>query len=128
MSQERELTVKKLYLEQKNSCLEDGKEVVLSGWIRSNRDNGSVGFIAFNDGSNFKDIQLVYSKETKNYDSIRTFRFGSTIKIFGTVKLTPTNKQPFEIQLTDALLLNDYAEDCPLQKKRQSFEFITFIR
>ena len=91
MSQERELTVKKLYLEQKNSCLEDGKEVVLSGWIRSNRDNGSVGFIAFNDGSNFKDIQLVYSKETKNYDSIRTFRFGSTIKIFGTVKLTPTN-------------------------------------
>ena len=127
MSQERELTVKKLYLEQKNSCLEDGKEVVLSGWIRSNRDNGSVGFIAFNDGSNFKDIQLVYSKETKNYDSIRTFRFGSTIKIFGTVKLTPTNKQPFEIQLTDALLLNDYAEDCPLQKKRQSFEFLRDI-
>lgn len=127
MSQERELTVKKLYLEQKNSCLEDGKEVVLSGWIRSNRDNGSVGFIAFNDGSNFKDIQLVYSKETKNYDSIRTFRFGSTIKIFGTVKLTPANKQPFEIQLTDALLLNDYAEDCPLQKKRQSFEFLRDI-
>ena len=127
MSQERELTVKKLYLEQKNSCLEDGKEVVLSGWIRSNRDNGSVGFIAFNDGSNFKDIQLVYSKETKNYDSIRTFRFGSTIKIFGTVKLTPTNKQPFEIQLTDALLLNDYSEDCPLQKKRQSFEFLRDI-
>ena len=127
MSQERELTVKKLYLEQKNSCLEDGKEVVLSGWIRSNRDNGSVGFIAFNDGSDFKDIQLVYSKETKNYDSIRTFRFGSTIKIFGTVKLTPTNKQPFEIQLTDALLLNDYAEDCPLQKKRQSFEFLRDI-
>ncbi len=35
------------------------KDVFVQGWVRTNRDNGSVGFIALNDGSCFKNVQLV---------------------------------------------------------------------
>nr|HPM08168.1 asparagine--tRNA ligase [Bacilli bacterium] len=37
--------------------------VYLEGWVKSNRDNKAVGFIDFNDGTNFKGIQLVYSRD-----------------------------------------------------------------
>ena len=41
-------------------------EVELEGWVRTNRDNGSIGFIEFNDGTYFKNVQLVYLKECKD--------------------------------------------------------------
>ena len=45
-------------------------DVELEGWVRTNRDNGSVGFIEFNDGTFFKNAQLVYSKDVANHDEI----------------------------------------------------------
>ena len=123
----KELTNKKLFLEFDNGKLEDGKEIDLQGWVRTNRNNGSIGFIEFNDGTHFKNIQLVYDSSNEEYEKYSHIRYGSTIEVFGIIKLTPTNKQPFEITVKKINLLNDCAEDYPLQKKRHSFEFLRDI-
>ena len=102
-------------------------EVFLQGWVRTNRNNGQIGFIEFNDGSYFKNVQLVYSKDTKDYDLISSIRNGCAIEVIGKVKLTPEMKQPFEIEISELTLAGDCDEDYPLQKKRHSFEFLREI-
>ena len=111
--------------EEKNAVLNN--EIVLQGWVRTNRDNGQIGFIEFNDGSYFKNVQLVYSKDTKDYELISSIRNGCAIEVVGKVKLTPEMKQPFEIEISELILAGDCEEDYPLQKKRHSFEFLREI-
>ena len=68
--QQREITVKKLYLSILNNQNEfvNGTKVHLEGWVKTNRDNGAVGFIELNDGTYFKNVQLVYdAKVVKDY-------------------------------------------------------------
>ena len=101
--------------------------VCLQGWVRTNRNNGQIGFIEFNDGTYFKNIQLVYLKESSCYELASSYRNGCAIKVIGKIKLTPENKQPFEIELCETVLLGDCDEDYPLQKKRHSFEFLREI-
>ncbi|MBR0295196.1 MAG: asparagine--tRNA ligase, partial [Bacilli bacterium] len=107
--------------------IKEYEQVILKGWVRTNRDNGSIGFIEFNDGTYFKNVQLVYSKETKNYELITSLRTGAAITLLGEVVLTPENKQPFEIKLLGVELEGDVEDDYPLQKKRHSFEFLREI-
>jgi len=109
------------------SEIEAAKIVALEGWVRTNRDNGSIGFIEFNDGTYFKNVQLVYSKESKDYEVLTALRTGAAIKVVGEVKITPENKQPFEIIVSECELEGDVADDYPLQKKRHSFEFLRDI-
>lgn len=116
------LTNRKLFNEFYDKVDLNNKEVTLEGWVRTNRNNGSIGFIEFNDGSYFKNVQLVYQNDT--YAKIK---YGSAIKVLGNVILTPENKQPFEIHVKEIELLGDCAEDYPLQKKRHSFEFLRDI-
>ena len=118
MSQERELTARKLFFTYYDQKLAEDTSVTLEGWVKSHRNNGSVGFIEFNDGSYFKSIQLVYDKDNKDFESISKVKYGSAIQITGKVKLTPTMKQPFEIHVDSVKVLGDCAEDYPLQKKR----------
>lgn len=127
MSQKRSLTNRHLFMEFYDSKLEDGREVTLEGWIKTNRDNGSVGFIAFNDGSYFKNIQIVYDGNNPEYDKYAHLRYGTSIEITGNIKLTPEMQQPFEIHATKIEVLGDCSEDFPLQKKRHSFEFLRDI-
>ncbi len=127
MSQKRSLTNRHLFMEFYDSKLEDGKEVTLEGWIKTNRDNGSVGFIAFNDGSYFKNIQIVYDANNPDYDKFAHMRYGTSIEVKGTIKLTPNMQQPFEIHADTIEVLGDCSEDYPLQKKRHSFEFLRDI-
>ena len=107
--------------------LKNLKEIELQGWVRTNRDNGSIGFIEFNDGTYFKNVQLVYSPDCGNYETITALRTGAAIKVHGKVVLTPENKQPFEIKVLDCELLGEVQDDYPLQKKRHSFEFLREI-
>ena len=106
---------------------EASKYVELQGWVRTNRDNGSIGFIEFNDGTYFKNVQLVYSPDCNNYEVVTALRTGAAIKVSGEVILTPENKQPFEIRIQDCELLGEVQDDYPLQKKRHSFEFLREI-
>ena len=127
MSQKRSLTNRHLFMEFYDSKLEDGMEVTLEGWIKTNRDNGSVGFIAFNDGSYFKNIQIVYDANNPDYNKFAHMRYGTSIEVKGTIKLTPNMQQPFEIHANTIEVLGDCSEDYPLQKKRHSFEFLRDI-
>ena len=104
------------------------KEVSLEGWIRTNRNNGSIGFIEFNDGSCFKNLQIVYdNSKVKDFDSISKYPTGASITLVGDFILTPNAKQPFEVNAKEIKLINDCSEDYPLQKKRHSFEFLRDI-
>ena len=107
------------------ASLNEGVE--LEGWVRTNRDNGSIGFIEFNDGTYFKNVQLVYLKENADYELLSSLRTGAAIKVIGKVELTPENKQPFEIRVEKVELEGDVFDDYPLQKKRHSFEFLREI-
>lgn len=127
MSQKRSLTNRHLFMEFYDSKLEDGMEVTLEGWIKTNRDNGSVGFIAFNDGSYFKNIQIVYDANNPDYNKFAHMRYGTSIEVKGIIKLTPNMQQPFEIHANTIEVLGDCSEDYPLQKKRHSFEFLRDI-
>lgn len=124
------MTVRELYemLASGSKVEIDSLEYVQAeGWIRTNRDNGKIGFIEMNDGSYFRNVQLVYKDDLNNYKDIAHFSTGASISIIGKLKLTPDSKQPFEIELTQCELVGDCDEDYPLQKKRHSFEYLREI-
>lgn len=103
-------------------------DVNFEGWVRTNRDNGSIGFIELNDGTYFKNAQLVYVKnECENYDEISHIATGSAIEVHGKFVLTPEAKQPFEIQVKKIIVEGTVDADYPLQKKRHSLEFLRDI-
>ncbi len=100
-------------------------EVALMGWVRSNRDNGSIGFISFTDGSSVNSIQLVYKlNETNNFELAKTIRTGSAIYVEGKVVESKQDGQSFEVKIMDFKLLKQADENYPLQKKEHSPEFL----
>lgn len=120
-----EIDIKKLYRETEKF---DGKEVVISGWIRNNRASNKFGFIELNDGSFFKPIQIVYESDfIDNFDIIAKANLATAIKVVGKTVLTPEAKQPFEIKASKIEILADSNEDYPLQNKRHSMEFLREI-
>jgi asparaginyl-tRNA synthetase len=104
------------------------EELCFEGWIKTNRDNGSIGFIELTDGTCFKTLQLVYNKENlTDYDTVAKYLTGCGIKAIGKLVLTPDAKQPFELQCTAIELLAPCDETYPLQKKRHSLEYLREI-
>ncbi len=105
-----------------------GKKVTVCGWARTIRDSKSFGFIELNDGSYFKNTQIVFDREkVSNYDEIARQNVGACLKIEGSLILTPENKQPFEINADAVEVLGTSTPDYPLQKKRHSLEFLRTI-
>ncbi|MFA7435484.1 MAG: asparagine--tRNA ligase [Bacilli bacterium] len=100
------------------------EEVVIQGWIRTNRNQKEFGFINLNDGSTLSNIQIVYDKELENFDEVSKFRVGCSLTVTGKIVLTPTMKQPYEIKATNILLEGDSPEDFPIQPKKHSREFL----
>ncbi|MDO4198465.1 MAG: asparagine--tRNA ligase [Erysipelotrichaceae bacterium] len=101
--------------------------VAVEGWIRTNRDNGQIGFIELNDGSYFKNIQIVYDPSLENHEEVSKLLTGSSIYVIGKFIQTPENKQPFEIHASTVEIEGKSLETYPLQKKRHSFEFLREI-
>ena len=76
-----------------------GKEVTVGGWARTIRDMKNFGFVELNDGSCFKNLQVVMEAETlENYKEIASQNVGAALIITGTVVLTPGAKQPLELK------------------------------
>lgn len=116
--------VKEIYREAEG--FED-QTVTLTGWVRTVRASKSFGFIELNDGSFFKNIQVVYDENLDNFKEISRFNVGSAIKVEGTLVLTPEAKQPFEVKATEVVLEGSSSPEYPLQKKRHSLEFMRQI-
>lgn len=102
----------------------EGKEVLLRGWVRSNRDQKSFGFIMLNDGTFFESIQVVYDESTIGVEEARKARAGMSIEVKGNVVLTPNNAQPFEVKATAYKLLGGCDDSYPIQPKRHTREFL----
>lgn len=101
--------------------------VQLQGWIRTNRKSKNVGFIELNDGTYFKNAQLVYEGENPEFDTIGKYGVGTALSITGKFVLTPDGRQPFEIVVKEVKLEGASDSDYPLQKKRHSYEFLREI-
>ena len=100
------------------------KEVTVGGWVRSNRDSKTFGFLVISDGTFFEPVQVVYSDTLKNFDAICKLNVGSAVIVTGKFVLTPDAKQPFELQALKVEVEGESTADYPLQKKRHSFEYL----
>lgn len=98
--------------------------VTIKGWVRTNRDSGSIGFISLNDGTCFNPIQTIYSPSLSNFEEVSHILTGACIEVKGKIVMTPEMKQPFEIHAEEITMLGDCSSDYPLQKKRHSFEYL----
>lgn len=103
------------------------KNVELSGWIKKNRDQNNFGFIEFNDGTNFKGIQVVYDETLDNFSEIAKLNVYSSIKVEGTVVKSIGSGQDYEIKANKISVYNACDEKYPLQNKRHSVEFLRTI-
>ena len=103
------------------------KEIQVGGWVRSNRDSKTFGFIVLHDGTFFETLQIVYHDTQANFAEIAKINVGAAILVKGTLVATPEAKQPFEIQASEIILEGASAPDYPLQKKRHSFEYLRTI-
>lgn len=106
----------------------EGKEIQVSGWVRTIRSSKVFGFIELNDGSFFKGIQIVFEDgKINNFKEVEKLGVGTSLVIKGRLENTPNAKQPFEIKATSIEVEGQCKEDYPLQKKRHSFEFLRTI-
>ncbi len=120
----KDLSVKDLFRKTKSY---ENKEIVLEGWVRTVRDSKNFGFIELNDGTFFKNVQIVFNDKLNNFDKIRKLTISSSIKVTGTLVITENAKQPFEIQASKIEIENLSDSSYPLQKKRHSFEYLRTI-
>ena len=102
----------------------ENKDVVLEGWVRNNRNQSNFGFIDFNDGTYFQNLQLVYDKELSNFDMISKIRVGSAIRANGTIIKSQGSGQSHEMKVKNIEVLGDCPEDYPIQPKRHTREFL----
>ena len=105
-----------------------GKEVSVGGWVRTIRDMKTFGFIELNDGSCFKNLQVVMDATAlDNFKEIAAQNVGAALEVRGTVVLTPDAKQPLELKATAIRVEGVSSPDYPLQKKRHSVEYLRTI-
>ena len=106
-----------------------GKEITVCGWARTIRDMKTFGFSELNDGSCFRNLQVVMSAdELHNYKEIASQNVGAALIVRGTVVLTPEAKQPLELKAAEIAVEGRSTPDYPLQKKRHSVEFLRTIQ
>ena len=118
------LVIKDLY---KNIKEYEKKEITLEAWVRTVRASKNFGFIEINDGTFFKNVQIVFSDNLPNFTEISKLTISSSIRVTGTVVITENAKQPFEIHATSIKVFNLSDNQYPLQKKRHSFEYMRTI-
>ena len=106
-----------------------GQTVTVMGWARTIRDMKTFGFVELNDGSCFKNLQIVLDANVlDNYKEITGQNVGAALIVTGTVVLTPQAKQPLEIKAASVAVEGVSAPDYPLQKKRHTVEYLRTIQ
>ncbi len=114
--------IKKLFRETENYA---GKSVQISGWVRTIRVSKNFGFIELNDGSFFKNLQIVVEQDKlDNFAQVAKLNVGAAITVAGLLELTPEAKQPFELKAETVVIDGESTSDYPLQKKRHTFEYL----
>ncbi|NLM20667.1 MAG: asparagine--tRNA ligase [Peptococcaceae bacterium] len=104
-----------------------GREVELAGWVRTVRVSKDFGFIEFNDGSQFKNLQIVFDNSLENFPAVAKLGVGSALTVQGTIVPSPGKNQALELKAEKIIIENPCPKDYPLQKKRHSLEFLRTI-
>lgn len=120
----KQVLIKDLY---RNETTYIESTVQVSGWVKTLRDSKNFGFIELNDGSFFKNIQVVFDTSLSNFEEIRKLSIASSIIVIGQIVKTENTKQSFELKAQSIEIFNQADLDYPLQKKRHSFEYLRTI-
>ncbi len=120
----REISIRDLYKQTEKYV---DQEITLEAWVKTLRDSKTFGFIEINDGTFFKNVQIVFTDKLSNFEKVKKLTISSTIKVTGKVVLTENAKQPFEIQATNIEIFSMSDNSYPLQKKKHSFEYLRTI-
>ena len=118
------ITIKSIYRDTEKYL---GREVNLEGWIRTSRTSKTIGFIELNDGTFFKNLQIVFEEDLDNFKEIGDLPLSSAIRVKGKLLATPESKQPFEVKASQVEIEGYSSSDYPLQKKRHTFEYMRTI-
>ena len=103
------------------------KKVKVAGWIRTSRMSKNFGFIELNDGSFFKNMQIVIDEKLENFKEVGKLPISTSLLIEGTLVATQNAKQPVEIQATKIVVEGESDNSYPLQKKRHTVEYLRTI-
>lgn len=101
-----------------------GATVNVKGWVRTHRSSKAVDFIALNDGSTIKNVQVVVDPAKFDEETLKQITTGSCISATGTLVESMGAGQTVEIQCTGLEVYGLCGSDYPMQKKGQSFEYM----
>ena len=101
-----------------------GKEITVKGWVRSHRNSKAVDFIALNDGSTIKNIQVVVDPSTMDAEQLKSITTGACIRVTGMLVESQGKGQACEVQSREIEIYGLCPGDYPMQKKGQSFEYM----
>lgn len=100
------------------------QEVLVKGWVRTHRSSKAVHFIALNDGSTIKNVQIVVDPETIDPETLKNITTGACLCVSGTLVESQGQGQTVEIQGKEIKIYGLCGNDYPMQKKGQSFEYM----
>ena len=121
----KSIEIKQLFRKQSEYV---GKDIEVVGWIRTLRDSKTFGFIELNDGSFFKNLQVVFEDGVvEDFKEITKLPIATAIRVQGILIETPGTKQPFEIKAKKITVEATSDASFPLQKKRHTFEYLRTI-
>ena len=99
--------------------------IKVSGWVRTRRGSKSVSFIALNDGSTIKNLQIVAETSSFKEELIKKITTGSCLEIEGELKNSEGKEQSLEVLAKSIMVLGEAnSDEYPLQPKKHSLEFL----
>ena len=104
-----------------------GAEVNVKGWVRTRRGSKQVAFVALNDGSTIKNVQIVIDLEKIDEELVKKISTGTCLSVNGTLVESIGGGQSVEIQATTIEILGECDNTYPLQKKGQTMEFMRSV-
>lgn len=104
-----------------------GSDIIVKGWVRSKRGSKGIFFIALNDGSTIKNIQIVGDDANFSEDIVKQITTGACISVMGTLVESPAAGQASEVQAREIEILGPADNTYPLQKKGASWEYLRTV-
>lgn len=104
-----------------------GKPVQVQGWVRGNRDQKEVAFLAVNDGTFYSNIQVVAKDSLPNFDAIKRLSLGSSVTVRGILQKSAGAGQAHDIDAHEMVVEGLADLSNPIQNKRMTMEFLRDI-
>lgn len=119
------MNIKKLLNSLKK--IKDNDQYTIEGWILANRGNEKIRFLSLNDGSTSDNLQIVIKGKNILDFKIDKINLGTSVKVSGTLILTPKSPQPIELVASTLEIINTSDDDYPIQKKETTLDFLREI-